>query len=107
MTDQRSDKVEYATVADTTGCDYREIADTLTMLGYTMNHSSARNYVMRGVEKIVVKVLEANGVTPDSDNVRRIARSARFQSGLAEILRMIEDESAGDVGRIDGEGGVN
>lgn len=90
---QEVERAEYATVADTMGCDYRDIADTLTMLGYPMNHSSARNYVMRGIEKIAVKVLEAAGVEPEKPTVKRVARSAKFQAGLAEILRVLEEES--------------
>lgn len=87
-----SERAEYATVADTTGCDYREIADTLTVLGWPMNHSSARNYVMRGVEKIASRVLDAVGQERVPGDAKRVARSARFQSALAECLRIVEDE---------------
>jgi len=89
---ESSERVEYSTSYDTTGCDYREIADALTLMGYPMNHSSARNYVMRGVEKIAAAVLVANGLKADTATVKRVARSARFQAGLAEILHMIADD---------------
>ena len=89
---ESANKVEYSTSSDTTGCDYREIADTLTLMGWPMNHSSARNYVMRGVEKIASAVLVSNGIKPDAATVKRVARSAKFQAGLAEILHIIQDE---------------
>lgn len=94
MSDEKESRVktEYSTSSDTTGCDYREIADTLTLLGWPMNHSSARNYVMRGVEKIASAVLLSNGIRPDAATVKRVARSAKFQAGLAEILHVIQDE---------------
>jgi hypothetical protein len=85
-------RAEYATVADTLGCDYREIADTLTVCGWPMNHSSARNYVLRGIEKIAVRVLDACGLDSSHASARAVARSAQFQAGLAEVLRVIEDE---------------
>lgn len=86
------EKTEYATSTDTTGCDYRDIADTLTLLGYPMNHSSARNYVMRGVEKIAAAVLASHDIKSEAAIVKRVARSARFQAGLAEILHAIQSE---------------
>ena len=43
----------YATVATDEGVNYREIADTMTELGFPMNHSSARNYVLRVMRKFV------------------------------------------------------
>lgn len=89
---EQQERSEYATVADTLGCDYREIADTLTVIGWPMNHSSARNYVLRGIEKIAGRVLEACGMDSSHAAARAVARSAQFQAGLAEVLRVIEDE---------------
>ena len=50
---RRGSKVNrgYATVIESEGVNYREIADTMTELGFTMNHSSARNYVLRVMRK--------------------------------------------------------
>ena len=82
---ETDDKSEYATTSDTMGCDYREIANTLTLAGYPMNHSSARNYVMRAVEKIAKSVITA--YDGDESDSRRVARDPNFQASLAEILR--------------------
>lgn len=90
--DREHERSEYATVADTLGCDYREIADTLTVIGWPMNHSSARNYVLRGIQKIAARVLDACGMDSSHASSRAVARSAQFQAGLAEVLRLIEDE---------------
>jgi len=90
--EREQERSEYATVADTLGCDYREIADTLTVIGWPMNHSSARNYVLRGIQKIAARVLDACGMDSSRAASRAVARSAQFQAGLAEVLRLIEDE---------------
>lgn len=98
---ERDERSEYATVADTLGCDYREIADTLTVCGWPMNHSSARNYVLRGIEKIAVRVLDACGMDSSHVAARAVARSAQFQAGLAEVLRLIEDEDQLSTGEAE------
>jgi hypothetical protein len=78
----------YATVDD--GVNYRDIADTMTEIGYTMNHSSARNYVLRVMRKFAEAVVNQYGIDVSDSKIDVIARSPMFQSGIAELLQDIE-----------------
>ncbi|NDD31357.1 MAG: hypothetical protein EB084_24160, partial [Proteobacteria bacterium] len=52
---KKGTKIErgYATV-DSDGVNYREISEVMTEMGWPMNHSSARNYVLRAMRKFAV-----------------------------------------------------
>lgn len=78
----------YATVDD--GVNYRDIADTMTEIGYKMNHSSARNYVLRVMRKFAEAITDRYGVNMSEEGLDNVARSPMFQSGIAELLQDIE-----------------
>ena len=78
----------YATVDD--GVNYRDIADTMTEVGYKMNHSSARNYVLRVMRKFAEAITDQYGVNMSEEGLEKVARSPMFQSGIAELLQDIE-----------------
>lgn len=82
----------YATIATDQGINYREIADTMTELGFPMNHSSARNYIVRVMRKFVDAYAKEYGVNFDLDKIDQIAKSPHFQQGIAEILEVIESK---------------
>jgi hypothetical protein len=92
MTIAKGTKIDrgYATVADDEGVNYREIADTMTELGFTMNHSSARNYVLRVMRKFVAAFADRWDVSLDDDRIDNIAKSPGFQHGVADLLQSIE-----------------
>lgn len=79
----------YATVADEEGVNYRDIADTMTLLGFTMNHSSARNYVLRVMRKFVAAYAEEWGIALGDVDIDEIAKSPTFQAGVADILHTL------------------
>ena len=78
----------YATVDD--GVNYRDIADTMTEIGYTMNHSSARNYVLRVMRKFAKAITNQYGIDMTDDKLDVVARSPMFQSGIADLLQDLE-----------------
>jgi hypothetical protein len=78
----------YATVDD--GVNYRDIADTMTEIGYKMNHSSARNYVLRVMKKFAEAITDQYGIAMSDEGLENVARSPMFQSGIAELLQDIE-----------------
>jgi len=80
----------YATVSDDEGVNYREIANTMTEIGFKMNHSSARNYVLRVMRKFVVAYSDRWDVKLNDARIDEIAKSPLFQQGVAEILQVIE-----------------
>jgi hypothetical protein len=73
---------EYATVSEDEGVDYRTIAETMTVLGHRMNHSSARNHVVRVMRKFVDAYSRAWGVRLSDEQAEEIAKSPMFQSGV-------------------------
>jgi hypothetical protein len=82
----------YATVALDEGVNYRDIAETMTNMGFTMNHSSARNYVLRVMRKFAKAHLDSRGIEADEQKIDNIAKSPTFQFVIAEQLYLIELE---------------
>ena len=80
----------YATVAEDEGVNYREIADTITELGYGMNHSSARNYVLRVMRKFAARFLEEWKIPATEQKIDEIAKNPSFQHGVADLLHIVE-----------------
>lgn len=82
----------YATVVDNDGINYREIADTMTELGFPMNHSSARNYVIRVMKKFAEAFVDAYDIDVTDDRINVIAKSPEFQHNVADLLHVVEAE---------------
>lgn len=82
----------YATVATNEGINYREIADMMTELGFPMNHSSARNYVLRVMRRFVSAVVNEYDINVSDSRIDEIAKSPVFQHGIADLLHGIESE---------------
>jgi len=82
----------YATVVGDEGINYREIADTMCELGFQMNHSSARNYVIRVMRKFVDAYARQYDVQLSTTKVDEIAKSPGFQHGVADLLHSVEIE---------------
>ena len=80
----------YATVVDDEGVNYRDIAETMTIMGHRMNHSSARNYVLRVMKRFVDAYAQINGLTLSDEQVSEIAKSPTFQHGVADLLHIVE-----------------
>lgn len=80
----------YATVVEDEGINYREIAEIMTELGFSMNHSSARNYVLRIMSKFVVELDDQWRLGLDGDRVKELAGSPHFQSAIADLLHSID-----------------
>ncbi len=79
----------YATITDDDGVEYREISEVMTEMGWPMNHSSARNYVLRGMKKFAQAYKDHMGVAV---SVEEVAKSPGFQSFVSEVLQRLEAE---------------
>jgi hypothetical protein len=82
----------YVTTSISDGVNYREIADTMSELGFPMNHSSARNYVIRVMKKFVDAFIEEYDMPIDEEETSEIAKSPSFQENIAEMLQIVESE---------------
>lgn len=85
-------KTEYATVGLDEGVNYREIADMMTDIGFKMNHSSARNYVLRVMRKFADAIIDGWDVDVPEDKIDSIIKSPRFQNAICSILHTLEAE---------------
>jgi len=83
-------KSNYATVSEEEGVNYREISDMMTEIGFKMNHSSARNYVLRVMKKFVEALVDNWGLEVPQDRIDVIAKSPQFQQAIYEVLLQID-----------------
>jgi len=81
----------YATVIEDDGVNYREIAEIMTEMGFIMNHSSARNYILRVMNKFAEAFDDEWGLGLSDERVKNIAGSPQFQSAIADLLHGIEN----------------
>jgi hypothetical protein len=85
----------YATVTKDEGVNYREIADMMTEIGFKMNHSSARNYVLRVMRKFADALRSEWNLDLSDADMDRIVKSPQFQNAISGILQNIEAENSG------------
>lgn len=79
----------YATVsADFGGMEYRVIAEKMAEGGDSISVSTARNLVLRALEKIAREVCVLQGVKDEDleEETRRVSLDPRFQESMASIL---------------------
>jgi hypothetical protein len=81
---------KHATVNVDSGENYREIAELMTMVGHPMNHSSARNHVIRVMRKFVLAIAKSWGTKLSDADIERIARDPQFQSEIGHLVQKIE-----------------
>ena len=75
----------YATVAADNGTNYRDIADVMTKSGTQMNHSSARNHVLRSMKKIVLSYAKNMSIDLSPDTIDEIARNPMLHDAIVDI----------------------
>jgi hypothetical protein len=80
----------YATVLEDEGVNYREIADIMTNLGFIMNHSSARNHVLRVMKKFAEAFDQEWKLGLDEKKLKDISCSPNFQNVIADLLHSME-----------------
>ena len=82
-------KKTYATVFEDEGGDYRMISAAMTAVGWKMNHTSARNHVLRVMNKFATAYAEKFGIEPTEERLSEISRDARFQSAISDMLQIV------------------
>lgn len=80
----------YATVISDEGVNYREIADMMTEIGYKMNHSSARNYVLRVMRKFAEEIIESWDLEVTDQEIDKIVKSPSFQAAISDVLQNVK-----------------
>lgn len=85
----------YATVSDDEGVNYREIAETMTKIGFKMNHSSARNYVLRIMKKFAEAIVEGWELEVNENTLEKTIKSPQFQNAICGILQSLDSDELG------------
>lgn len=66
------------------GLDFREISEAMTSAGFKMNHSSARNWLLRAMQKFAEEIYSDSEMT--QEQISEISRSPVFQSFMCSCL---------------------
>jgi len=80
----------YATVIEDEGINYREIADIMSEIGFIMNHSSVRNYILRVMTKFAEAFDEEWDLGLSADKIKLVAASPQFQNAISDLLHNLE-----------------
>jgi len=80
----------YATVSEDEGINYREIAETMTKIGFKMNHSSARNYILRIMKKFAEAIINGWELEVNERTLEKTIKSPQFQNAICGILQSLE-----------------
>ena len=87
---KHSKESSYSTVVQEDGVNYREIADMMSEIGFKMQHSSARNYVLRIMRKFADAITNEWDINIPEDKMEKIIKSPQFQQAICDILQTIE-----------------
>jgi transposase-like protein len=90
MNSKKKSVTAYATVTQDEGVNYREIADMMTEIGYKMNHSSARNYVLRVMRKFAEEIVSSWDLEVPEHKLEKIVKSPQFQQAICGILQTVD-----------------
>lgn len=88
-TTKQVEKKTYATVFEDEGGDYRMISQAMSEVGWKMNHTSARNHVLRVMNKFALAFARKFDIEPTEQKLAEIARDARFQSAISDMLQTV------------------
>lgn len=80
----------HATVSHDEGINYREIADIMTEIGFEMNHSSARNYILRIMRKFAYAITDAWDINIDEHGLEKIIKTPQFQQAICDVFQTID-----------------
>tara|TARA_B100001094_G_C17403273_1_gene426661 strand:- start:146 stop:421 length:276 start_codon:yes stop_codon:yes gene_type:complete len=82
-------KVEngYATAAELGGKSYHQIADIMSVRGFKMNHSTARNITVDSLKKLAQVVADFHDIRYTEKELIKIAKNPDFQSGICDIIK--------------------
>ena len=86
-----SDK-KYVTTNNYEGMGYNDIAKLMSDRGDKMNHSTARNIVIRSFSKIVKNISKRYDKKYSAEQIKEIAKSPQFQNSIVEIMKGYKHE---------------
>ena len=76
----------YSTVTVMKGMEFKRITETVSKMGWKMNYSSARNWLLRGMKKMARELAKASGAHLTETQLEEMARNSLFQSAVGDLL---------------------
>ena len=90
MNKKKENNKGYATVLEDDGINYREIAYIMSEVVFIMNHSYARNHVLRVMTKFAEAFDEEWDLCLTDEKLRNVAASPQFQNVISDLLHNLE-----------------
>jgi len=87
---------KYVSVVNDNGLDYNQIAEYQTKRGDKMNHSTARNLVVRSFIKIAESITNKCGMSLSHEELLNMAIDKNFQESIIDLIREREQEKIND-----------
>jgi hypothetical protein len=84
---------KYVSVVNDNGLDYNQISEYMTKKGDKMNHSTARNLVVRSFIKIAENITTKCGMNLSHEQLLSIAIDRNFQEGVIDLIKEKENEA--------------
>lgn len=82
-------KRKYSTNTSCKGDVYEEIAEVMTVMGYPMNHTTARNVVNNVMEKIIKVIVKSHNMNVSKIDVKRMSQSPTLHDAMHDIFDCI------------------
>ena len=82
--------MNYVTINDEDGINYREISKIMTAKGFKINHSSARNYTLRAMKKFAANFSKYYGLNLSDEKISDISKTPLFQKNISNVLHVID-----------------
>ncbi len=73
------------------GADFRKIAKIMTKAGYKMNHATARNILLGGMEKLFKGVSKELKIDLNNENMELILKDQEVHDALVDVLYTVQE----------------
>lgn len=70
------------------GVDFRTIANKMTKMGFKMNHATARNVLLAGMEKFLQNLGQEFDCNLDKERIKELCKSQDTHNVLADVLEL-------------------
>jgi hypothetical protein len=80
----------HASVFDDDGADYRFISKMMSDAGWKMNHTSARNYILKIMSKFAEAYSAKVGKKLTPAQLSWVSRDPNFQSVVSELIQTLK-----------------
>ncbi len=77
---------KYVTLSDRGAVQFRRIAESMTEMGWKMNHATARGVLLQALTKIARKILLSKKGKASQADIDKLIKTVEFQEYVANVL---------------------